>query len=70
MGNDKKLKVFDAECYSCKEIIVPIDEKKTEDNKQIYSCPNCGTEFTIETTIVFEPEEDEIVTYHWQVPYS
>lgn len=65
MGKDKKLKVFDAECYSCKEIIVPVDEKKIEDDKQIYSCPNCGTEFYIETTIVFEPEEEhEKPTYH------
>ena len=64
MGNDKKLKILDAECYSCKEVIVPVDEKKEEEGKQVYSCPNCGTEFFIEKTIVFEDEEDEIVTYH------
>ena len=30
MGNDKKLTVLDAECYNCKEIIVPVDENKEE----------------------------------------
>ena len=64
MGNDKKLKILDAECYSCKEIIVPVDQKKEEDGKQVYSCPNCGTMFFIEKSIVFEAEEDEIITYH------
>ena len=43
---------------------MPVDEKKEEEGKQVYSCPNCGTEFFIEKTIVFEAEEDEIVTYH------
>ena len=33
MGNDKKLKILDAECYSCKEVIVPVDEKKEEEGK-------------------------------------
>ena len=33
MGNDKKLKILDAECYSCKEIIVPVDQKKEEEGK-------------------------------------
>ena len=58
MGKDKKLTVLDAECYNCKEIIVPVDQGKEEDGKKVYSCPNCGTEFHVEKTIVFEPDED------------
>ena len=41
MGKDKKLTVLDAECYNCKEIIVPVDQGKEEDGKKLYSCPNC-----------------------------
>ena len=35
MGKDKKLTVLDAECYNCKEIIVPVDQGKEEDGKRI-----------------------------------
>ena len=58
MGDDKKLTVLHAECFNCKEIIVPVDQEKEEDGKKVYSCPNCGTEFHVEKTIVFEPDED------------
>ena len=58
MGDDKKLTVLDAECFNCKEIIVPVDQEKEEDGKKVYSCPNCGTEFHGEKTIVFERDED------------
>ena len=64
MGNDKKLTVLDAECYNCKEIIVPVDQGKEEDGKKLYTCPNCGSEFTIEKTIVFEEDFDVNPTIH------
>ena len=49
MGDTKKL--VTAECYNCKDIVIPVDEHEKEGGKKVYSCPSCGATFHIEFTI-------------------
>ncbi len=68
MGDTKKL--VTAECYNCKDIVIPVDEHEEEGGKKVYSCPSCGATFHIEFTIEYEEEDPKNDTIHWQIPYN
>ena len=68
MGKPEKL--ITAECYNCKDIVIPIDEDVKDEGKKVYSCPSCGSTFHIEFTIEYEEEEPKNDTKHWQLPYN
>ena len=61
-GDTKKL--VTAECYNCKDIVIPVDEQEKEGGKQVYSCPSCGATFHIEFTIEYEEEDPKNDTIH------
>jgi DNA-directed RNA polymerase subunit RPC12/RpoP len=62
MGKPEKL--ITAECFNCKDIVIPIDEDVKDDGKKVYSCPSCGSTFHIEFTIEYEEEEPKNDTKH------